>query len=271
MRSSTGNPSLISLAETFLLFAQEIPSQNLGFVNSQATNLDIDVGPRTYTVKQSPGLLRSDRDAGTTGAVLWKVTPLVANWLSSINNFLGALGYLRSDSTVVELGCGVSGLIALSLSSLLSSGTYILTDQAYVMKVLHQNIDTNQTDHSLGRHARPRLQIRTLALDWETDAVSNVSTLLGKNNEIDLIVACDCIYNDYLIQPFISTCAGLCALRSKESKKTGLLVAQQLRSEDVLQLWLDEMLKFFLVFRVPAHLLPEELQRGYVLHFAILR
>jgi Lysine methyltransferase len=257
--------------EIFLLFAQDIPSQNLGFVDSKAVSVDVDVGNRTYTIQQSPGLLQSDRDAGTTGAVLWKVTPLVANWLSSTDNFLWEIGWLRSDSTIVELGCGISGLIALSIAPLLSSGFYALTDQAYVMKILHQNIVVNEKRPPQRRLPRQGLQIRTLSLDWETDATSNVTTLLGKDNDIDLIVACDCIYNDYLTQPLVSTCVSLCALRSVGSKKTGLLVAQQLRSDDVLQTWLEEMFRSFLVFRIPFGILPEELRKGYVLHFAILR
>lgn len=240
-------------------------------MDSKAINLDIDIGKRSYAIKQSPGLLRSDRDAGTTGAVLWKITPLVANWLSSTNNFLWELGWLRSMSTVVELGCGISGLIALSMAPLLPSGFYALTDQAYVMKILRHNIVTNQTQQAARRSPEQGLQIQTLTLDWETDAVSNITSLLGRENEIDLIVACDCVYNEYLIRPFVSTCASLCALRSGGSQRTGVVVAQQLRSEGVLQMWLDEMLKSFLIFRVPDRLLPEELRKGYVLHFAFLR
>jgi predicted nicotinamide N-methyase len=254
-----------------LLFAQDIPSQNLGFVDHKAVNLDIDIGKRNYTIQQSPGLLQSDREAGTTGAVLWKITPLVANWLSSTDNFLWKHGWLQSDSTLVELGCGISGIIALSMAPMLSSGSYLLTDQAYVMKILQHNVTANQTNQSSGRVPHPRLQIQTLILDWETDAVSNITMFLGKDTEIDLVVACDCIYNEYLVQPLVSTCASLCALRSNGSKKTGLLIAQQLRSEDVLQMWLDEMLKSFFVFRVPASILPEELGKGYVIHFSILR
>lgn len=258
-------------AETFLLFAQEIPSTNLGFVDSSAISLDVDVGARTFTIQQSPGLLHSDRVAGTTGAVLWKVTPLVANWLSASENILWELGWLRSDSTVVEVGCGISGLIALSLAPFLPLGSYVLTDQAYVMKILRQNITLNQISSLDRRLPRQKLQIQTLTLDWETDAASNVATFLGMGRSIDLIVACDCIYNEYLIEPFVSTCALLCALRASGLKKTGLLIAQQLRSEDVLQTWLEEMLKTFVIFRVPAVLLPEELRKGYVVHLTILR
>jgi hypothetical protein len=232
----------------------------------------MDIGKRSYTIRQSPGLLTSDRDAGTTGAVLWKITPLVAKWLSS-DNFLWDLSWLRSDSAIVELGCGISALIPLCMAPLLPTGVYALTDQAYVMKILHHNILTNQNQmrHPPKKSTQQGLQVRTLTLDWETDAVSNVTRHLGKEHEIDLIVACDCIYNEHLIHPFVSTCASLCALRSTGPQKTGLLVAQQLRSEAVLQMWLEEMLKSFLVFRIPDRLLPDELRKGYVLHFAILR
>lgn len=240
-------------------------------MDSKAINLDIDVGKRTFTVQQSPGILHSNRPAGTTGAVLWKITPLVANWLSSSDSHLWHLGWLRSDSTIVELGCGISGLIPCSMAPLLPFGIYVLTDQAYVMKILHHNVFANQKQQSLGKTSDQELQIRTMAFDWETDAASNLSTLLGKEKEIDMILACDCIYNEYLIRPFVSTCASLCALRSSTSRKTVLLVAQQLRSEDVLQMWLEEMLKSFLVFRVPDRLLPEELRSGYVIHIAIVR
>jgi Lysine methyltransferase len=262
--------------ETFLLFTQENPSQDLGFVDSKAINLEVDISRRSYTIRQSPGLLTSDRDAGTTGAVLWKITPLVANWLSSIDNFLWDLNWLRSDSNVVELGCGISALIPLCMAPLLPSGFYALTDQAYVMRILHHNLLTNpsQRQQSLKRSGQPGLQVQTLTLDWESDAVSNVAKHLGKDREIDLLVACDCIYNEHLICPFVSTCASLCALcavRSTGSRKTGLLVAQQLRSEEVLQMWLEEMLKSFLVFRIPERLLQDELRKGYVLHFALLR
>jgi Lysine methyltransferase len=245
-------------------------------VDAKTIDLEIDIGKRTFTIQQSPGLLQSNRDAGTTGAVLWKITPHVANWLSSTNNFLWKQGWLQSGSTIVEVGCGISGLIALAMSPLLSSGCYILTDQAYVMKILQHNVTTNQPCQPSGRGSRQRqrLQVQTLALDWETDAVSNITSLLGKpgkERKIDLILACDCIYNEYLIKPFVSTCASLCALRSGGSKNTAFLIAQQLRSEEVLQLWLEEMLSSFHVFRIPASLLPDDLGRGYVIHFAILR
>ena len=54
--------------ETFELFAQELPSQNLGFVDSKATALELTVAGRDLTIQQSPSVLSSNRAGGTTGA-----------------------------------------------------------------------------------------------------------------------------------------------------------------------------------------------------------
>ena len=74
-----GRSCLVTLAhffskfpvETFFLFSQPIPSQNLGFVDAKAQQLHVDVGSISYVVRQSPALLNSDRDEGTTGAGKW--------------------------------------------------------------------------------------------------------------------------------------------------------------------------------------------------------
>lgn len=56
------------MPESFLLFSQAIPSQNLGFIDPKATSLDITVAGRDLTIQQSPTLLSSNRKEGTTGA-----------------------------------------------------------------------------------------------------------------------------------------------------------------------------------------------------------
>ncbi|KAF3360118.1 Phosphoenolpyruvate carboxykinase [ATP] [Verticillium dahliae VDG1] len=69
--------------ETFALFSAPIPSANLGFIDPRAAELDITLPPnRDFTIHQSPTLLASSRAGGTTGAVLWKITPLFAAFLS---------------------------------------------------------------------------------------------------------------------------------------------------------------------------------------------
>ncbi|KAK2759348.1 hypothetical protein FQN54_002826 [Arachnomyces sp. PD_36] len=129
--------------ETFLLFSQEIPSQNLGFIDSKSSTVDVTIHGHDISIKQSPSVLTSTRAGGTTGAVLWKITPLIATWLTSkALNPLWASSILTPTSTVVELGCGISGLIPICLAPLV--GHYIATDQEYVQRLVGENLAANE-------------------------------------------------------------------------------------------------------------------------------
>ena len=101
--SSLGNDIDDPEEETFFLFSQRLPCQDLGFVDAKATNLDITIYERDLTIKQSPTLLSSNRDGGTTGAVVWKVTPLFAEWITSECNALFRSSVLDKSSTVLEV------------------------------------------------------------------------------------------------------------------------------------------------------------------------
>ena len=54
--------------ECFELFSRDIPSANLGFVDSRATTIDVTIHGNDFTIHQSPTLLSSTRAGGTTGA-----------------------------------------------------------------------------------------------------------------------------------------------------------------------------------------------------------
>lgn len=58
----------LPILETFLLYANDIPSQGLGFIDSHASVLELQLGGRDITIHQSPGVLASSRKGGTTGA-----------------------------------------------------------------------------------------------------------------------------------------------------------------------------------------------------------
>ncbi|TGO28248.1 hypothetical protein BPAE_0030g00340 [Botrytis paeoniae] len=293
--------------EAFLLFSQTIPSQNLGFVDSKATEIDFTINGRDLTIYQSPTILSSNRDGGTTGAVIWKITPLFAKWISSPTNPFLQHQIITPDSVVLELGCGISGLIALTLSPLLQ--TYILTDQPYVLKFLSQNLSSNSSTPSSTTNSKSKSRkskapsststststtqrtstnkIIPLTLDWETDVVSLSLTCSETTTSFDTIIACDCIYNDALIPPFVQTCVDLCRLRStsssskdqdqdqtEPSKPTLCVVAQQLRSPDVFESWLKEFNKSFRVWRVQEGDIQEcglGEDSGFVVHIGILR
>jgi hypothetical protein len=217
--------------------------------------------------------------------VVWKVTPLFATWISSPSNFLFTNQLLTSSSTVLELGAGVSGIVALCLGPRVAS--YTATDQDYVLKLLRQNITENletviPAKKKSGR-AGKKLQshsknsgdgggggggdrITTLQLDWETDATSHL-------NPVDMIIACDCVYNEALIEPLNATCAAICRLKSQGEEPTLCLIAQQLRSPEVFETWLKSFHRNFHVWQVPDEMLGEGLREGsgFVVHVGIVR
>ncbi|OJI83949.1 hypothetical protein ASPTUDRAFT_632247 [Aspergillus tubingensis CBS 134.48] len=343
--------------ESFLLFSQDIPSANLGFVDSRATTIDLTIHDQDYTIHQSPTLLSSSRAGGTTGAVLWKITPLIAEWLSNNTtttttttttnnnntklNPLWTHNILTPTSTIVELGSGISALLALSLSPKISH--YIATDQEYVQRLFRQNLDENITTTSSSTGGSSNRSSKTgkksskasassaarksqqghatgtgtsngngngnvifTSLDWELDVAGSLKEGLGlcttttvdgseeggeeEDKGFDVVVSCDCIYNDALVAPFVRTCADLCRLRpvysptgteGRGSSGTGsggrtptvCVIAQQQRSPEVFEAWLRETLRVFRVWRVSDEMLGEKLMSGsgYLVHVLVLR
>jgi len=274
-----GPPIEDATEETFALFSQDIPSNNLGFMDSKRDVIEIEVSGHEYELQQSPGLLTSNRKGGTTGAVLWKVTPLLATWLSSFPVLLSGLDVLHADATVVELGCGLAGLVGLVLSRHVKS--YVLTDQEYVMKYLRENISANTSTSK--HHSKPTKRkgnsnllddrLKTMPLDWETDSAQNLNSVIALEDSIDLLLLCDCVYNDYLVEPLVQMCADICRLRPSSPKATVVLVAQQLRSDSNFELFLDRLMQEFHVWRTPDERISAELRStsGYVVHLATLK
>ncbi|EEY14846.1 conserved hypothetical protein [Verticillium alfalfae VaMs.102] len=227
--------------ETFALFSAPIPSANLGFIDPRAAELDITLPPnRDFTIHQSPTLLASSRAGGTTGAVLWKITPLFAAFLSSPDcPFLppaptGAASS-SSDTAVLELGCGISALTGLACGPRV--GRYVLTDQPYVARLVQRNLDANERARAPAparRGAKGRASASSLQpapaptghdvffepLDWELDEVTPALTRSDEVRSFDLVVACDCIYNDALVEPLVQTSVDACLLRRRDEGAT---------------------------------------------------
>ncbi|KAI3318293.1 hypothetical protein HD806DRAFT_526440 [Xylariaceae sp. AK1471] len=268
--------------ETFLLFSQDIPSQNLGFVDSQATTIDLTIAGKDYTIHQSPTIL--NRPGSTTGAVVWKITPLVASWLSSLDNLLWTTEALSSSSSVLELGCGISGLVGLALSPLVSR--YVLTDQTYVARLVEKNLEENlvpqqrsSSQKRKGKSTNP-VNLHFTTLDWELDEVTRSLTGSPGVASFDAVIACDCIYNETLIRPLVQTCADACGLRQRNEEQSDgafipaiCIVAQQLRDPEIFEGWIKEFSRQFRVWRVPEADLSKELRAntGFVVHIGVLR
>lgn len=174
----------------------------------------------------------------------------------------------------------MSAIIGLALGSKVKR--YIATDQEYVAKVLGSNIVDNNRPASNAKHGKSAktsgvgYAVEFLSLDWELDSaadlprrLSQTSRSASNSSAIDIVLACDCIYNEALIQPFVDTCVDICKLNEGQSL---CLVAQQLRAPDVLEAWLRCMLRHFRVWRLGDGALSAELNErsGFVVHVAVL-
>ncbi|CAG8287438.1 unnamed protein product [Penicillium salamii] len=285
--------------EAFLLFAQEVPSNNLGMIDPRAPAVEIPINGKDYTIHQSPSLLSSHRAGGTTGAVLWKITPRFAEWITNPKNPLWSSGLLDQSSTVVELGTGISALVALSLAPLLHH--YIATDQEYVHKLFRTNLDanaanptptttSNKKSKSKGSKSKPKpanpvTNISFTTLDWETDQAGSLKEecldSVDEDKGFDLLLSCDCIYNEALVAPFVRTCAEICRLRPAygegeeigSHRPTVCIIAQQQRSPDVFETWLRETMRDFRVWRLSDEVLGEGLRSGsgYLVHLLLVK
>ncbi|KAL8679890.1 MAG: hypothetical protein Q9186_003860 [Xanthomendoza sp. 1 TL-2023] len=164
--------------------------------------------------------------------------------------------------------------------------------QNYVERLLKQNIESNALESQASKKHRsiikrrptpstvigPR-KVKFLALDWETDSVHSLPAVLNDSKEtkefkIDAVIACDCVYNESLVAPFVRTCADLCQIAEAESSvnPTICIIAQQLRSPDVFEAWLATSMESFRVWRIPDSLLGKGLEAnsGFVVHCGVL-
>jgi len=222
--------------------------------------------------------------------VLWTLTPLFAAWLAWEGNWLFKGGFLSKGSAVLELGCGIAGVVAMMLAPRV--GRYVATDQGYVFKCLRRNLDANAVTRKVtggGKYGKRKEKeeevvvdgdVELLALDWESSALEGMEGLLGfdgigEGKGLDLVLACDCVYNEALIGPFVRTCGELCCFsgRMGGERKTLCVVAQQLRSHAVFEAWLKAFQGGFRVWRVPDEMLVDGLKEGsgYVVHVGVLR
>jgi len=178
----------------------------------------------------------------------------------------------------------------------------VLTDQAYVSKLVERNIEENLSvlatrpaatskgaklssrgpkgGQAGGRRASSsasdRLTFRPL--DWEKDEITPSLTGSQAVRSFDAVVCCDCIYNMALVEPLVQTCADICKLRADDGSDEGTapcvcVVAQQLRDSDVFEAWLTRFGQVFDVWRVPDPHLVDGLQSnsGFVVHIGVLK
>ena len=250
-------------------------------LDAKAEEIEFSIAGRDFTIRQSPGILQSDRTGGTTGAAVWRASVHFAEWLAAPGNVLLEQDILNQGSTVLELGSGISGHIAAVLGERVKN--VIATDQQYVVKILGENIRANSraaekksTSRTKGSSSRNNIDV--LALDWEKDDIAGFLRTHSLRTGVDAVVICDCIFNYALIEPLVQTCLDLSIPKSAtdtesepHSNPTVFIIAQQLRQPDVFEQWIRAFIKEFRVWRLPVSGIDPTSDAAIVVHVGIRR
>lgn len=226
------------------------------------------------SLMQSMSLLNSQKESSTTGAMLWKVSVPFVEWfyefiLSPARNSV----ILGKEFNIVELGCGAAALLPMALGRSSRIAKYLATDQSHIIKLARQNINRHFSDKQAVLN-----KINTIDYDWEdaelyindlAEALAYDKSYLGSDTPDLVIIACDTIYNEYLIPHFISAAMRVCQLASPNTH-VHLFIAQQVRDPVVLESFLSQFVEHpqLQVWSVPEECLTKEFKEGYVLHYA---
>ncbi|WEJ95275.1 Ribosomal protein lysine methyltransferase [Yamadazyma tenuis] len=152
---------------------------------------------------------------------------------------------------VLELGAGVGGICGSVLGP--HSKRYVCSDQKLLLKLLRVNLEQNA----------PQTDIGVVELDWEylPQGLENYYTATEPGNTPDLVLACDTIYNEYLIPFFLR------ALDSVMSHQTVCIVAVQMRDDITLEAFVSQTVEMeFDLYTVRQEDLSDQLSRGYVVY-----
>lgn len=256
-------------------------------VDAKADTLELSVAGRDFEINQSPGLLQSSRGGGTTGAAVWQASVRFAEWLAWSRNPLFETSAIDSSSIALELGAGISGLVPCLLGPRVQR--MIVTDQSYILKAIRENVAANIHKSKLPKNKKGSNRghdqdqdsnIEVLPLDWENDDIPSVLSSNGLTGGVDLLMACDCIFNYALIQPLVQTFIDICRIRQRNegpfeapTKPTFCVIAQQLRQPEVFEQWLEAFHERFRTWRLPDEMLTADLREGsgFVIHIGVLR
>ncbi|KAF5100094.1 hypothetical protein D0Z00_001431 [Geotrichum galactomycetum] len=225
-------------------------------------------------VIQSMSLLNSNTESSTTGAMLWRVSVVFTEWFYKHIYLPQPGSLLPGRFDVVELGCGAAGLLPITLGSSPKVRQYVATDQPHIVKLARQNVETHYTETTGSMPSN----VHVVDYDWEhcnediVNIIDKIPVAEGDEEEDNntglLILACDVVYNDFLIPYILEGMNKVC--ETHPSKKISILVAQQVRDPTIMEEFLTQFVEHpsFKVWSVPEHLLNEEFKRGFVLHYA---
>lgn len=234
---------------------------------------------RTITARLHQDIFAINHRKGDTGSVVWRATVDFAKLLwydllypqnQGIDEGSGSLldmNLLVSAQRILELGSGTGALAVLcdTMFPSDSKSSWTVSDQSSLLSTISKNFDSNGLKHLNEFQSSSRYQIEEI--DWleiETDWIKANSAKQSSKIETnyDVIIAVDCLYNESLILPFLHTLDLIAKPQSLGRSATLVLIVSQLRSEEVLRLFIESWihLPFWKVFRVDLNGLRSDLK-----------
>ncbi|CEP61413.1 S-adenosylmethionine-dependent methyltransferase LALA0_S03e02300g [Lachancea lanzarotensis] len=236
----------------------------------------------SFEISQSLSSLNSSQNNNnsTTGYVVWSTTPFFLQWLlySPTGHVFAHGGTLECETEtnsktciipaifsdirleseeqplrqIVELGCGVAGILGITLGNYVDK--YVYTDQKALLDRLKHNVAANVDEmrmrgmesstlgFDLPRKTPLRTQMDVLSLDWEKfdPRPAKLHPLLKpQRTAIVTILSLDVVYNEYLIEPYLRTVQGLLRAYKELGHVSYALVGIQLRDQEIIQSFLE--------------------------------
>lgn len=157
------------------------------------------------------------------------------------------------ETNILELGSGC-GLLGIAISDYIK--LMMLTDQPSILPHLWKNVKKNDKSQ----------RVTVTELVWGSR--EGIDKDIIKHNW-DYIIASDCIFNESLNILLVETLEKLCVGRNTNQNKTVVIISLELRSDNVLQNFLEEMLKKnFVIWRLPNSMYGPEFEKGFVVYIA---
>lgn len=239
-------------------------NQDLGYVNRTKDNIVIQL-PNSkieLNIKQSLSQLSSKNETSSTGFVCWRASQALVDWIL-IQGSLFHKFFVGRKLKVVELGTGVGGVCALILGPLVKE--YICTDQKHILKLLKENIINNVESFNSGTIECDGAgsKIEVVEFDWEEIEYGLASYHEVTDSKPDLIIACDTIYNEYLIPYFLD------AVDAFLTEDNGALIGIQLRDDYTLEKFVSQTIERFDLYVIPDEFLSENLKMGFVVYYIV--
>ncbi|KAJ9106796.1 hypothetical protein QFC20_003980 [Naganishia adeliensis] len=204
---------------------------------------------------------------GDTGSVIWRASLFLAKQILQLHHFPvpSSTPFLRTEQAstakVLELGAG-TGVLGVLLHQLFRSWT--ASDQYDHLKLIARNVKQNGDPENVHVEEVDWMDIHAKWIKGKqgrNEALWGFSNANGVGEDYDLVVAVDCIYNEALIPPFLST------LEYYTTKgKTIALIACELRSADVMTAFLEEWIGRggWTIYRLSDMALGDELKYNFV-------